>query len=184
MPRTPLQYKQIKDERKLSILEASLPLFSLYGNKVSIDSISEKAKCSHGLVYHYFKNTDAVLEELLKSETYLEIKDELFVNFTNRLAIEIIDELVNKLIDVNDVVKASYLNIIISDYSKKSFKSEFVKLVARGQKEGDVTGGDPNDITQTLFLMLKGIYLIYLTNKKASVDIPSIDNIMNIIRKR
>ena len=184
MPRTALQYKQIKYERKLSILEAALPLFGLYGNKVSIDLISEKAKCSHGLVYHYFRNTDDVLEALLKSETYQSIKEELFINFNNRLAIEIVEELVNKLINVHDVVRASYLNIIISSNDRKSLKNEFVKLLDRGQKEGDVTGGDPSDIYKTFEFVLKGIYLEYLTNKKADVKIPPSDYIMKIIRKR
>ena len=49
----------MKDERKLSILESALPLFAIYGkNDVSIDMICNKAKCSHGLVYHYFKNVE------------------------------------------------------------------------------------------------------------------------------
>ena len=40
MPRTELQFKRMKDERKLSILEAALPLFSLDKNKKCVFSIT------------------------------------------------------------------------------------------------------------------------------------------------
>ena len=73
MPRTREQFSEMKEERRTAILNAALPLFSL-GKKVTIDMIAEKAKCSHGIVYHYYKNTDQVLEKLLKSPTYVELK--------------------------------------------------------------------------------------------------------------
>ena len=60
----------MKDERKLSILESALPLFAIHGKDISIDMICQKAKCSHGLAYHYFKNVDQIYNELLSSETY------------------------------------------------------------------------------------------------------------------
>ena len=184
MPRTALQYKQIKDERKLSILEASLPLFALYENKVSIDLISEKAKCSHGLVYHYFNNTDDVLEALLKSSTYQDICDDLFKINHDVDAIDTIKEIVKKLTNVDGVVKASYFKLIISDDGKKSLRQELTKLIKLGQEEGNVTGGNPSDIIDVFFLFLKGIYLTYLTKKKADVNVPSIDNIMEIFNKK
>ena len=73
MPRTKEQFTEMKDERKSSILKAALPLFSI-NKKVSIDAICEKAKCSHGIIYHYYRNSDQVLQTLLKSELYLELK--------------------------------------------------------------------------------------------------------------
>ena len=57
MPRRPEQFDQLKDERKASILKHALPLFALKPQKdITIDLISQSAKCSHGLVYHYFKS--------------------------------------------------------------------------------------------------------------------------------
>ena len=80
MPRTPLQFQQMKDERKLSILESALPLFATNGkDSVSIDMICQKAKCSHGLAYHYFKNSEQIYSELLSSSTYKDLFSKLNV---------------------------------------------------------------------------------------------------------
>ena len=77
MPRTKEQFRAMKEEREAVILKTALPLFSL-GQKVTVDLIVEKAKCSHGIVYHYFKNTDQILEKLLKKPIYTELKQNLF----------------------------------------------------------------------------------------------------------
>ena len=187
MPRTPLQFQQMKDERKLSILEASLTLFSLDRNKVSVDKICAAAKCSHGLVYHYFKDTDAIFDELKKSLTYKEILKKLDYKTNDKYAIECIRYYVYVFVDIaksksnNEI---AFANIILSDDDKNSFNNELVKLVARGQKEGDVTGGDPKDITFCFVNLLKGIYLQYLTQKHPNAYVPSVDNIMQIFNKK
>ena len=187
MPRTPLQFQQMKDERKLSILEASLPLFSLDRNKVSVDKICAAAKCSHGLVYHYFKDTDAIFDELKKSLTYKKILMKLDYKTNDKYAIECIRYFVNVFVDIaksksnNEI---AFANIILSDDDKNSFNNELVKLVARGQKEGDVTGGDPKDIAFCFVNLLKGIYLQFLTQKHPNAYVPSVDNIMQIFNKK
>lgn len=183
MPRTALQFKRMKDERKLSILEASLPLFSLDKDKVSVDLISQKAKCSHGLVYHYFKNTDEIYEELLTSETYISLKEKLFIDDKGRYAYEVIKETMKILYDLDSLVDMAFANIIISEVDKKSLLERLALLVARGQKEGEVTGGNPKDIVLCAFYLLKGIYLSYLTQKKPIVIKPSFDNVMKVIKK-
>lgn len=187
MPRTPLQFQQMKDERKLSILEASLPLFSLDRNKVSVDKISVAAKCSHGLVYHYFKDSDEVFEELKKSLTYREIKDALNFKTTDKYAIESIKYFVRLFLDIaasKSMCKIAFANIIISDEGKNSFEEVLTSLVAKGQKEGDVTGGNPKDISFCFINLMKGIYLQFLTQKHPKVYIPSFDNVLQIFTKK
>lgn len=183
MPRTNEQFQQMKDERKESILNVSLPLFSLYGKKVSIDLICEKAKCSHGLVYHYFKNTDAVYLELLKNEKYVSFANELFKDYSSIKAIDALKNIIGILYNVNDVTSMAYLNIIISSQERNSLFDLMKKLVIRGQKENDVTGGNPDDIVNAIFLLFKGIYLSYLTQKKPNIKKPSIEVIYEIFRK-
>ena len=96
----------------------------------------------------------------------------------------LIKEIVKKLTNVDGVVKESYFKLIISDDGKKSLRQELTKLIKLGQEEGNVTGGNPSDIIDVFFLFLKGIYLTYLTKKKADVNVPSIDNIMEIFNKK
>lgn len=187
MPRTPLQFQQMKDERKLSILEASLPLFSLDRNKVSVDKICVASKCSHGLVYHYFKDTDAVFTELRKSFTYKEIAEALNIKTNDKYAIESIRYFVEFFVNVaksKDIAKIAFANIIISDEGKDSFEEKLFTLVERGQKEGDVTGGDKKDIAFCFINLMKGIYLQFLTQKHPKVFIPSVDNIIQLFNKK
>lgn len=184
MPRRPLQYKQIKDERKFSILESALPLFAIYNKDVSIDMICQKAKCSHGLVYHYFKNADQIYNELLKSDTYNDLLNSLLIN-PDEEAYPQITNLVRQLLDIiNDSkVTISFALIIIANKDKKSFYDNFCKLVQKGQKEGAVTGGVPSDIVSTFFLTLRGLYLTLLNQKHPDIKVPSIDNILQIFER-
>lgn len=186
MPRTPLQFQQMKDERKLSILESALPLFAIYGkNDVSIDMICQKAKCSHGLAYHYFKNVDQIYNELLSSETYKSLLKSLD-SFNNEKDIySQIVELTDKLLKLTKESRfaIAFALILISDSSKKSFYSNVVKLISDGQKEGLITGGKPVDIVDTYFLVFKGLYQSILNQKHSEIRVPSIDNILKIVRR-
>lgn len=186
MPRTPLQFKQMKDERKLSILECSLPLFAIHGvSNVSIDMICNKAKCSHGLVYHYFKNVEQIYRELLASETYLNLLKEFEINLEDE-AYPQIEKIVYKFLSLINEGKEiiSFALILISNEERKSFYSSFVKLVGNGQKEKTITGGKPEDIVSTFFFTLKGIYQTKLNQKHSNVRVPSIDNVLNIFRRK
>lgn len=182
MPRTPLQFQQMKDERKLSILESALFLFAVHGKTISIDMICQKAKCSHGLAYHYFKNVDQIYDELLSSETYKNLYSFLDVfNFSNEAFPQVV-EAVKKLVNIvkEPRITVAFAKIIISDETKNSFYSHFVKLVSQGQKEGTVTGGNSSDIVGSFFYLIKGLYLTILNEKHPNIKVPSIDNILNI----
>ena len=186
MPRTPLQFKQMKDERKLSILESALPLFAVHGlESVSIDMICQKAKCSHGLAYHYFKNTDQIYKELLSSETY----KNLYASLNNiNLDSNAFSQLVEKTKQLLSVINGSRENIcflmfILSNNEKNSFSDNITKLISVGQRQGEVTGGDPKDIYQTWSFFYKGIYQTILNEKHPVIKVPSIDNIIQIFEK-
>lgn len=186
MPRTPIQFQQMKDERKLSILENALPLFALNGKDgVSIDMICQKAKCSHGLIYHYFKNVDQVYQELLTSDTYKNINESLNGFEAEDDAYSHFEKLTKKL---QNVVKESriavcFALIIISDDGKKSLHSDLLKIISQGQEDGLITGGNPTDIVDTYFLVFKGLYQSLLNQKHPNVRVPSIDNILKIIKR-
>ena len=52
-------------------------MYSLMGDKLTIDHISKHAKCSHGIVYHYFRNVDSVVDAIKKSDKYINLKSSL-----------------------------------------------------------------------------------------------------------
>ena len=183
MPRTREQFSEMKDERKASILDAALPLFAR-SEKVSIDAICDKAKCSHGIVYHYFKNTQQILDTLLKSSTYVELKQKLFV-FDGGSSYEKIEQVVSVLLDVSlkriDVV--SYLNMLIKERGKDSLYNLISKLIRDGQIAGAIIGGEPSELVDSLFLLLKGSYLSLLLEKHPDIKVPSCETVMQLLRK-
>ena len=182
MPRTREQFSEMKDERRTAILNAALPLFSL-GQKVTADSIAKKAKCSHGIVYHYFKNTDQILEKLLKSSTYVELREKLFN--AEGSSYEKIEQIVAVLLDVSQTKfeNACYLNMIIRERDKSSLYSLLTKLVKEGQASGTIIGGDSSQLVDSIFLLLKGLYLTFLLEKHPDVKVPSNETVMQLLRK-
>ena len=184
MPRTREQFSIMKDERRESILQAALPLFSL-GQKVSIDAICERAKCSHGIVYHYFRNTEQILEKLLKSSTYVELQNELFVEPSGS-SYEKIEQIITVLLDVSmkKFENVCYLNMIIRNKEKGSLYASLTKLVKDGQSAGTIIGGEPSELVDSVYLLLKGLYLSFLLEKHPDVKVPSPETIMQLLRKQ
>ena len=67
MQKTKLQQPSVADMRKNDLIISALKMFCKKGyHSTTINDIVKKAKCSHGLFYHYFKNKkelfDAVCE--------------------------------------------------------------------------------------------------------------------------
>ena len=183
MPRTREQFREMKDERRNSILEAALPLFSL-NKKVSIDAICEKAKCSHGIIYHYFKNTNEIFNALLRTPTYVDLSNKLF-NISSGSNYDKIEEIMSVLLSVSpkDLETVCYLNLIIKNREKDSIFSLLVKLVKDSQTAGTIVGGEPKEIVESIFLLLKGLYLSFLLEKHPDTKVPSLETIMQLIRK-
>ena len=182
MPRTREQFSEMKDERRTTILKAALPLFSL-GQKVTIDMIADKAKCSHGIVYHYYKNVDQILDKLLKSSTYVELRQNLFN--VEGSSYEKIEHIISILLDVSKekFENVCYFNMIIRENEKTSLRFLLTKLIKDGQTANTIIGGDPNQLVDAVFLMLKGIYLTFLLEKHPDIKVPSCETVMQLLRK-
>ena len=183
MPRTKEQFTEMKDERKSSILKAALPLFSL-NKKVSIDAICEKAKCSHGIIYHYYRNTDQIIQTLLKSETYTKLCFDL-LNYNDGSSYEQIEHSMRILLDVSEkkFENICYLNMLIKSKEKGSLHSHLTKLVKEAQMSGLVVAGEPSQLVDSVFLLLKGLYLTFLLEKHPDIKVPSVETVMQLIRK-
>lgn len=65
-PRTKFQLALVRAETLEAILTASLKLFAKKGfDRTAVEDIAKTAKISKGLVYHYFKSKDDILDSLL-----------------------------------------------------------------------------------------------------------------------
>ncbi len=68
MPKTTQQLKAIKEARRLNIVNAALKVFCKKGyDGTTINDIVKKAKCSHGLFYHYFENKKAIFDAVMEN---------------------------------------------------------------------------------------------------------------------
>ena len=187
MPRTNDINKQIKDERKQSILLAALPLFALYNEKVSVDMICEKAKCSHGLLYHYFRDANNVLFNIKKMDDYISLKNSLLNIIDNGSPIDSIYQILQNT--NSSILKAKkddipMIYLVINDEDKNSYKNTLIELVRNGQNHGQVTAGKADDIVRIYNEQNNGVLLKKILQKSYKLDLPPVDNLMQIFIKK
>ena len=187
MPRSSLQFKAMKEERQLQILEAALPLFALYGVKnVSVDAIATKAKCSHGLIYHYYKNSQEVFDTLLKSENYKLVSENLLKNRKEMTDYDAFKDIISTIWDFlykdNDIL--SFLLIVINEEDPKSIFATLKNLIRRCQNQGLINGGEPEQLTEAFLNEVRGIIYPRLLDKKYNKPIPDLEIANELFRKR
>ena len=95
-PKTKEQFEQIRYNRKKAIAQAALELFASNGfSGVSISRIAKKAGVSKGLLYNYFANKEALVQEIV-IEGFRQMLDNLDFDFQKELTRERFIELVEK----------------------------------------------------------------------------------------
>jgi hypothetical protein len=83
MPKTKQQLDSIKQNRKQHILHCALTIFCEKGyDGAKVDDITKKAKCSHGLFYHYFPTKRKLFEEVMRAKKSL-IQEETMTKVNN-----------------------------------------------------------------------------------------------------
>ena len=185
MPKTKEQFQAIKEERADSILRSALPIFSIKGyDGTSIDEIAKAANCSHGLLYHYYKNKDDLFHEMMELIVVPYVQDvRKNVNLNQKAAYalhDLIDAYLNALKSENDEQCMSIYLILNMHLQKtvnfkrrpsgrKRLGEYFMELIERGQYEGDFNKEfSPREVTIILMTSLKGLSYnrIMLGNKK------------------
>jgi AcrR family transcriptional regulator len=65
-PRTPKQYKEIREEKMTLIMDVALQHFAIEGYfRTTINHIAKHAGISRGLMYNYFESKDALLKAII-----------------------------------------------------------------------------------------------------------------------
>jgi AcrR family transcriptional regulator len=76
-PRTPKQYRELREEKRALIMDTALLHFANEGfHKTTISHIAKHAGISKGLMYNYFKSKEELLSELV-SRSVREIYNDL-----------------------------------------------------------------------------------------------------------
>lgn len=184
MPRTKEQYDLIKEERKEAILNASFSLYALKVDKLTIDDICANCKCSHGIIYRYFKNVDDIVDKIYKSQSFVSIKSKMLTQLeSGDNPLENAKNLLRYMLAIYDEKTASIALIILRETGKNSLRDKLFNIIEKGQQSYQFIGGEISDIIDVLFSFFKGKYLDILLNKKQKIAYPSIDNVMNIITR-
>lgn len=181
MPRTSEQFEQIKEDRKAKILNAATELFALANSsKISIDQISEKSQCSHGLIYHYFKNVDDVYNAILRNEVIRTLTKTLDVKPSLKALPQIKEILfaINKTLE--DDKNIPLVMVFLDKKDKPNFKDTIATLVKKGQKENQVSVGDPSALADTCYYIYRGYCVNKYQNIKSNDRLPDYDIVMQL----
>ncbi len=104
MPTNKTKNDKLKEVRKQKIVECALKVFCEKGyHGTTINDIVKKAKCSHGLFYHYFENKKAIFDAVSESR--------------GRSIMDFLDEVINT--DFTFVDKLKHLTEYTFDNMKK-----------------------------------------------------------------
>ena len=208
MPRRHIDNEIAIKESKDSILNSALILFSLYGYQtVNIDSISKLAKCSRGLIYHYFETKEKLYQEMMivvagkmyeltEQVDYSLKADESMERLLKLLLEKLVSSYSSKLENNYACMFYHILNIHLQgdEIPKPKQKSEdrplqrkrlfqiFLYLIEKGQKEKVFYEGDPKVYVISILAMLKGLSYTKI-HLKEDFTAPTVDMVMNIVRK-
>jgi AcrR family transcriptional regulator len=102
MPRTPEQYEQIRNEKKLLICETALDLFANNGyHATSVSQIAKEANMSKGLLYNYFDSKEALLTSIIDNG-FNELIDNFDLNKDNILTAEEFEYFLHSMFKILD----------------------------------------------------------------------------------
>ena len=187
MPRLKRQNEALKDERRQELLLAATPLFAIYSPLgVTMDMVADEAKCSHGLIYHYFHNVEEIYLNIMNSLEIKELKDRVFALREEPIASQELYRITEILIQnlAIDRTSSSRLLLILNEDGSGSLLEQLAKLIKEGQNNMDIVGGNPMDVARTYLLIFKGYLHNYLLIKKFNEPKPNIDVVYEILRKR
>ena len=199
MPRSKQDFAAQSEERLQSILTAALTLFALNGyDSVSIDQITKKVNCSHGLFYHYFSSKEDLFHALMKRIGDERDKKRLIFD-ENEKSIFILRDVTNMYLDyINGSDENAYVLYLLLTHrlksstppplckkpvKKKTFWHYMIELVEKGQEEGVFGDEKPEDYCRAYYSCLEGLayHRICLGKKYKPID----SNVLvNIFLKR
>ena len=196
-PRNEEQNTLIKDERREQILSAALKVFATKGFAASkISDIVARGGMSHGLVYHYFRSKEEIFFELLKQAMTTSSQSLLMVDQMDLPPIEKIRQTARYILGgIENYEDSAYYFLIVIHASVMEESDEIkelmdisnitvqtlTKIVAAGQKTGEVKEGDPLAMAITFFAAIQGLALYKLSMENFKMPDPEI--LVGILRK-
>lgn len=201
MPRTAEQNEIIRNERMNNILISSLYLFASKGyDATTLDEIAKDTGCSHGLLYHYFKDKYTLYSYLINEIAFPIVHDNLNVISTNQKAKFVIQDLFNTFLkgfkSTNDqfawaISLLTSVDITIVEGTKTVRVSKekndrifnwLLKIIERGKEEGDIPAfKNSRELTATIIYFMKGMAYIRMKLGHKKFICPDVQILMGMI---
>lgn len=197
MPRSPEDNQQIKDARREDILRAAARVFAKKGfGDAKISDVAKEAGLSHGLVYHYFENKDAVLRAILEDKvararaameedatragTSLERIRSSLGSWLERVQAE--PE--TSILITRALVEGSLspdVRAMMRDHMRESYESAIARI-SEGQALGEIGAHAPSEeLASTLMCFMRGLALSKMVDHGIPFTVPSVDTIARLM---
>ncbi len=205
MPKTQEQNDELKEQRKQNIVLAALIVFCEKGyDGTTVDDITKKAKCSHGLFYHYFDSKKAVFDAVIENA---ENESDQKIDKILKENISYVDKLKKILIHLfenlkEDELKAYYFFFFFSRHfidvlngrvpqkpprEKKPLFILIEELFEKGIENGEFSNEySAREYGKLLHSIIQGVTMMYsvMPNEiKKTFNPPDVDLIVNIFKK-
>lgn len=173
-PRQEEENQRIKDERREEILKAALQIFARKGLAAArISDIAAAAGLSYGLVYHYFRDKEALFVELVRRAVEGGVKVTQAALDAEGPPLERLHALCEEMVEgIRD--DPEYLLLVIQATTQDSLPESarestarasqqtyenFTDLIRQCLAQGQIADGDPRELTELYFAMIQGLAL-------------------------
>jgi len=127
-PRTPQQFKKIREEKMTLIMDVALEHFATKGYfKTTISHIARHAKISKGLMYNYFENKEALLHSIIHKSVH-EVYKYLDINRDGHLSEEEFEFFIRK-INVLLKEKRHFWQLMLQLLMQNDVRTQFIKAL-------------------------------------------------------
>jgi AcrR family transcriptional regulator len=183
MPKVNEAYLQA---RRQQLLDAAMACFSRKGfQETTMQDISREAGVSYGVLYHYFRSKDEIIEA--GSSTVAEGRHQRFVKAEQRQeAVEILSEVLRlnlqrwsepsrqtelhlRIHVAAEGLKNQHVGCLVDGYS--DYRQRYGAIVRRGQQEGVINPElIPDSVAQVFVALHEGFVLMKAADSSVSVD--------------
>lgn len=194
MPRSPEDNQQLKDARRVDILRAATRVFAKKGfAETKISDVAKEAGLSHGLVYHYFANKDAVFQAILAdklehSRAMMQEDDSLPGSALDRMRASIGNWLarVQQDPDMGPVITAGLASNALTDETREMMRTfmregyrNAAKRIALGQAAGEIgTHATAGELATLLLCFMRGLSFMTNFDWGVEVEVPTVDTLV------
>ena len=206
MPKTKEQFDKLKEARKDQLIKCALMVFCDKGYAgTTVDDIVKKAKCSHGLFYHYFKGKKDIYDAVLSSKNQkksLDLLEKINTESSYKNKLELIINNIYSGLKKDETFAYFFYFFVSQSFKRRDKKLKddskckstennpiaFIKnLFLEGQKNGEfITSKTPKECMELFLSIIQGATLIYVIAPKEirnNMHLPSPEFILDIFCK-